>query len=92
MTAVQVVPGIDGLPSLVVGRDARVEMPVVGPVDVNELVAVDVDAGRDREAPRGVEEHGEMCVGQFAKQGCGERGRERQRHLEEIGVVSSRRK
>ena len=66
MPAVEIVSGVDGLSGLFANRDTRVEVPVVTSVNVNELIAVDVDAGRDREASRGVQEHGEMCVGQFA--------------------------
>ena len=51
MSAVEVVFGADGLPGLFVDRDTRVEMPVVASVVANELITVDVDAGRDREAP-----------------------------------------
>ena len=88
--AVEVVSGVDALPGLFVGGDKRVEVPVVDSVNGNEAVTVDVDAGRDREAPRGVEEHGEMCVEQFTNQGSCGRGGERQRDLEELGVVSRR--
>ena len=63
--AVEVVSGVDALPGLFVKRDPRVEMPALASVNGNEAIPVDVDAGRDREAPRGVEEHGEMCVEQF---------------------------
>ena len=51
VSAVAVVSGVDGFPGLFVDRDTRVEVPVVASVDVNELITVDVDAGRDREAP-----------------------------------------
>ena len=90
--AVEVVSGVDALPSLFVERYPRVEVPVVASVNGNELIPIDVDAGRECEAPRRVEERGEMCVGQFTNQGSGGRSREWQRDLEEIGVVSSRRK
>ena len=65
VSAVEVVSGVDGFPGLFVDRDTRVEVPVVASVNGNEMIPVDVDAGRDREAPGGVEEHGEMCVQQF---------------------------
>ena len=66
VSAVEVVSGVDGLPGLFVEWDTRVKVPVVASVNGNEVIPIDVNAGRDREAPRGVEEHGEMCIEQLA--------------------------
>ncbi len=66
--AVEVVSGVDGFPGLFIKRDTRVEVPVVTSLNGNEVISVDIDTGRgrDREAPRRVEEHTEMCIRQVA--------------------------
>lgn len=84
--AVQVVLRVDGLPSLFIVGDAGVEVPVITAVDVDELVAVDVDTGGDSKAPDGIQKDGEVCVGQFASDGSRGRCGKLQRQVEAYPV------
>lgn len=75
MPTVQVVLRVDRLPGLLAYGDAGVKVPVIAPIDVDELVTVDVHSSHDRKATHRLQKNGEVCVEQLASSGfCGRFG------------------